>query len=57
MHVNITITMSLISHVVGTVGCYHQRGGGQTGEVVSVADYGQSGLWFETWPGRRSWWP
>ena len=26
----------------------------QTVAVVSVADYGPRGPWFETWPGRRS---
>ena len=25
--------------------------------MVSVADYGPRGPWFETWPGRRSLWP
>ena len=25
---------------------------GRTGAVVSVADYGPRGPWFETWPGR-----
>ena len=29
----------------------------RTGAVVSVADYGPRGPWFETWPGRRSLWP
>ena len=27
------------------------------GAVVSAADYGPRGHWFETWPGRRSLWP
>ena len=29
----------------------------RTGTVVSIADYGQKGPWFETWPGRSSLWP
>ena len=29
---------------------------GRTGAVVSVVDYGPRGLWFDTWPGRRSLW-
>ena len=29
----------------------------QTRAVVSVADYGPRGFWFETWPGRHSLWP
>ena len=30
---------------------------GRTGAVVSIADYGPRGPWFETWSGRRSSWP
>ena len=30
---------------------------GRTGAVVSVADYGLRGPWFETWPVHRSLWP
>ena len=31
--------------------------GGRTGAVVSVADYGPRGPWFETWPRHSLLWP
>ena len=33
-------------------GTFYIYGGG-----LAVADFGQMGPWFETWPGRRSLWP
>ena len=30
---------------------------GRTGAVVSVADYGPRGPWFETWPRHSLMWP
>ena len=30
---------------------------GRTGAVVSVADYGPGGPWFETWPRHSLLWP
>ena len=47
MYVQITRTMSLIRHY----GWVLSSNGGRTGAVVSVADYGPRGLWFETWSG------
>ena len=36
---------------------YRTKGWWRTGAVVSFADYGARGHWFETWPGHRSLWP
>ena len=47
-----TVVVAKILHEAGGGG-----GGGATVAVVSLADYGSRGSWFETWPGRRSLWP
>ena len=44
-----TVVVAKILHEAG--------GGGATVAVVSFADYGSRGPWFETWPGSRSLWP